>query len=101
MRPADLSPEDQSLVAACLRAASAGPFFPDWEFQTLFGVEREVVASVAGRWPAVDLSDDDVELAIIGSMNHLLGYPHGYPLAAQVGYGAEAIRAVLEKVMGR
>jgi hypothetical protein len=81
-----------------LKAAAAGPFFPDWEFQTLFGIERQVLAEVANRWPDVDPAKD-VELAVVGSMNHLLGYPHGYSLEGLVGHGPEAIRAVLGKVL--
>lgn len=100
MRPRNhLTSEDQSVILACLKAAAAGPFFPNWEFQTLFGIERQVLAEVASQWPDVDPSAEDAELAVVGSMNHLLGYPHGYSLEGTVGHGPEAIRAVLGKVL--
>jgi hypothetical protein len=47
-----ISDEDAKIIGQCLRAASDGPFFPDWEFHTLFGLEREEVAAVAASWPS-------------------------------------------------
>jgi alginate production protein len=35
----------------CLCAAAEGPFFPDWEFQLLFGLERARVAEIVARCP--------------------------------------------------
>ena len=67
---------ERTTVAECLRAAADGPFFPDWEFQTLFGLEREEVREVLARWP--DPADPEEQWqAINGAMNLLLGYPHG------------------------
>jgi len=78
MALANLTPEERKVVLECLNAAAMGPFFPDWEFQTLFGVERTDVKSVIDAWPSVDESDAIVDAAIANSMNHLLGYPHGH-----------------------
>ena len=36
-----LSAHDHKIIAEALSAAAEGPFFPDWEFHTLFGLERE------------------------------------------------------------
>lgn len=36
-----LSDGDQVLVDHFLRAAADRPFFPEWEFQTLFGLSRK------------------------------------------------------------
>lgn len=94
----NLTAEDHSLVGACLNSAANGPFFPDWEFQTLFGVEPAVVRNVAVQWPKVDPSDEDVELAVVNSLNNLLGYPHGYP-DSEIGHSAPAIRAALDKLL--
>ena len=33
--------------------------------------------TVADAWPNVDLTSENVALAINNSLNHLLGYPHG------------------------
>jgi len=79
----DLSParglnqEDTEIVGRSLRAAVSGPYFPDWEFATLFGSTRSDVEAVLLQWPRVDLDDPAVEAAVVGSLNHLLGYPHG------------------------
>jgi hypothetical protein len=71
-----LSDVDKVILGQALRAAVDGPFFPDWEFHTLFGLERSQVRAIADAWPEPDASSDDVELAVNNSLNHLLGYPH-------------------------
>jgi hypothetical protein len=72
----DLSPGERNIVLECLRAAVEGPFFPDWEFQTLFGLERKEVKEIADAWPALNERDRKIAMAINGSFNNLLGYPH-------------------------
>ncbi len=76
-----LSKTDAVTIGQCLRAAADGPFFPDWEFQTLFGLSRDDVRCVAEAWPRVDLSSEVVKLAVNNSLNNLLGYPHGESVA--------------------
>ena len=73
----NLTPNESAIVLECVRASAVGPFFPDWEFSTLFGLERSQVGEVASAWPNVDDTDPNVEAAINGSLNNLLGYPHG------------------------
>lgn len=72
-----LSKDDIALVAVCLLAAEQGPFFPDWEFQTLFGIERSELADVRRRWPSVDLGDEQVKCAVMNSISMLIIYPLG------------------------
>ena len=72
-----ISDSDKALIGQVLRAAAVGPFFPDWEFHTLFGLTREEVRSVADAWPNVDLGSTDVARAVNNALNNLLGYPHG------------------------
>jgi len=62
------------VIGECLDAAATGPFFPDWEFQTLFGLDREEVRRIASDWPTVD---SDTWVAVANSLGNLLGYPHG------------------------
>jgi hypothetical protein len=71
------SEEDQEIIAECLKAAVEGPFFPDWEFSTLFGLERAEVAEISRTWPNVDESDERVDLAVNNALGNLAGYPHG------------------------
>ena len=68
---------DSALVGRCLTAAVDGPFFPEWEFATLFGLSRAEARSVAHAWPEVDPSNARVGLAVHNALNNLLGYPHG------------------------
>jgi hypothetical protein len=74
----DLSAEERQVVFECLRATVSGPFFPDWEFHTLFGIERSDMKAIVDAWPAIDDSSENVSLAINNSLNNLLGYPHGH-----------------------
>jgi hypothetical protein len=73
---AAVSADDRDIMKACLRAAADGPFFPDWEFHTLFGMERSEVREVLSSWP--DGSDAQLQFtAVNNAFNNLLGYPHG------------------------
>lgn len=83
MGSSNLTNEEREIVAACLRAAAEGPFFPDCEFSTIFGITRAEVKAVADHYPTVDedddeaTGDDDSWIAINNSFVNLLGYPHG------------------------
>jgi hypothetical protein len=68
---------DRQVIGECLTAAAEGPFFPDWEFHTLFGLYRWEVEEIAAAWPHVSDADERVALAINNSMGNLLGYPSG------------------------
>lgn len=72
-----LSAKEQELVRQCIRASVEGPFFPEEEFSTIFGVTRSEAAEVLSQWPKVDESNDVVHMTINNSLNNLLGYPHG------------------------
>jgi hypothetical protein len=72
-----LSVAEKQVVFDCLRASLEGPFFPDWEFHTLFGLERSKFADIVSKCPNVDDGDEEVSLAINNSFANLLGYPHG------------------------
>ena len=70
-----LTDREADIVRAALRASVEGPFFPDWEFQTLMGVERDEMRSVLDAWPQV--TDAEIaDLAINNAFNNLIGYPH-------------------------
>jgi hypothetical protein len=68
---------DFSVLKECLRASADGPFFPDWEFNTLFGLERDQIRSIAEAFNESCPLSADVDLAIHNSLGNLLGYPHG------------------------
>src|SRR5580700_10830682 len=71
-----LSQRESKVIGEILRAAADGPFFPDWEFHTLFGLSREQVRGIADEWPLPITAPDIVVLAINNSINNLLAYPH-------------------------
>ena len=75
MSLANLNEREREVVRECLRAAAEGPFFPEWEFETIFGLKRDEVRQVLLSWPKLDESDDSVVRAINNSFNNLLGYP--------------------------
>ena len=81
-----LSDADKALVGQALRAAVDGPFFPEWEFHTLFGLTRSEIRAIADAWPNVDLTSSDVALAANNALNNLLGYPHGQDSARPNGF---------------
>jgi hypothetical protein len=72
---ANLDDKERDVVRECLRAAADGPFFPDWEFSIIFGLERSEVKAVLLSWPDLDETDENVTVAISNSINNLLGYP--------------------------
>src|SRR5215510_4450289 len=99
----DLTAAEQKAVLECPRAAATGPFFPEWEFQTLFGVNRSEVKAIVDAWPNIDETTVRVSLAISNSMNNLLGYPHGCDRewSQYISVGPEEVTRILEKWRGR
>jgi crotonobetainyl-CoA:carnitine CoA-transferase CaiB-like acyl-CoA transferase len=98
-----LDPDDVAVVAACLQASDEGPFFPDWEFQTLFGVERSELRRVRMRWPNVSLTEETVYVSVMNSVCHLLVYPHGEEeaLLRYVPEGRDRIQRLGHKLNAR
>ena len=71
-----LDSHELQLVRRCLEAAASGRFFPDWEFETLFGLSRSEVRAVAARWPQ-NAAEPTTEVAVLNAVANLYGYPHG------------------------
>jgi hypothetical protein len=61
----------QSLIAAAY-----GPFFDDWEFHSLFGLDRAKVKSIADSFSPDTPISGDVALALNNAKGNLFGYPH-------------------------
>ncbi len=72
-----LTQGDLEVIKECLVAAVDGPFFPDWEFSIIFGVDRSEVGDVLAKWPDLDWQRETVRMAVGNAFNNLLGYPHG------------------------
>jgi hypothetical protein len=96
-----LAESDLNTVKECLRASVEGDFFPDWEFETLFGVSRETVRTVYNEWPTGTVSEDDVGCAVVGALNNLLGYPHGKEndWAKYISVPPESVRDTLDRLI--
>ena len=92
-----LSKDDLEIVGQCLTAAVDGPFFPDWEFSVLFGLERTEVASVTRAWPDVSDEDEIAERAVNNALANLAGYPHGEDLRRFVSVDAARLFEILQK----
>jgi len=72
----DLSEDEKNIVFECLKASAEGPFFPEWEFHLLFGINREDIVQILSQLPDIDEQNEKVVLAVNNSMNNLTGYPH-------------------------
>jgi hypothetical protein len=96
-----LSERELNIVKQCLRAAVEGQFFPDWEFETLFGIDRSIVKQAFEQWPFGLMSVEDVGSAAIGSLNNLLGYPHRNENEWNdfISVPPEEVRLVLERLL--
>jgi len=101
-KPIDvLSQEDVQIIRECLSAAEKEGFFPEWEFETLFGISRSKVSAVLAKWPDVDVYDPDVSAAIVGALNHLLGYPHAQDdlWNKYISVGPDGVRSTLDHLL--
>jgi len=96
-----LTSEERDVIRRAIDASVNGPHFPDWEFQTLFGVTRTEAAAVLVRFPHLQAGDEADYLTVYNAIANLLGYPHGgwQNLEAR-GLSAESIRAVSRALRG-
>jgi len=84
MSKQNLSDDEIKVIKECIKASAYGPFFihegakddPYWEIHPLFGLTIDELRTLADALPNLDLEDENVNLAINNSINHLLGYPH-------------------------
>ena len=95
-----LPEKEKEILLECLRASLHGPFFPDWEFQTLFGIERSTLAIIESNWPNIDLNDQDTYLSIHNSLLNLWGYPHRQEEVwdQYISASVDEINKLLEKI---
>ena len=87
----NLSDPEREIIRRCVQAAAEGPYFPDREFATIFGVSRDEVRAVLRSWPSVDETSETVTLSINNALNNLTGYPHRLDgqLVADIGVDRE------------
>lgn len=68
---------EKDVARKCLIVSLDRNFFPDWEFQTLFGLSKKEVAEIVENWDHTDINSEAVQLAVNNAFGNLLGYPHG------------------------
>jgi hypothetical protein len=96
----EMSARELQISREAPTASVAGPFFEDWEFQTLFGLERDDVQAILDDWPG----GKDVQLqfdAVHRALNNLVGYPHGVRAAAWSAWlsaGKNEMKILLDKI---
>ncbi len=71
-----LSLGEIQVLRECLLASALGPFFPEWEFQTLFGLHRRDVLRIGEAWPTLIEPLENIGKAVNNACNYLLFYPH-------------------------
>ena len=92
-----LSSDEMRIIGECLAAAVEGPYFPDWEFRTLFGLGRAEVAGVLRSWPTAPGEDETADLAVNNALLNLASYPHGEDLGRFVSATPERLLEILAK----
>lgn len=96
-----LTPDETDVIRRAIDAAVNGPFFPDWEFQTLFGVTREEAAASLARFPNLMAENETDYLTVHNSIANLLGYPHGQAAELEArGLSSVAIRSASRSLEG-
>jgi len=95
-----LSAAERAVLDACFRETTEGPYFPDWEFPTLFGVTRDKVRASRRHWAAGKAERQDHVIAS-QVLNNLISYPHGLAkqLSATVGGSVEELSLLRDKLM--
>lgn len=67
--------QDNQIILDCLNAAAKGPFFPEWEFSSLMGMDKAAFTEIATQWPNVDMDAEIVRTAVSNALLNLSGYP--------------------------
>jgi hypothetical protein len=95
-----LSEAEERVVSECLSAAAAGSFFEDAEFETVLGVTRHEMKSVARDWPAVDFLDEVVQACVHAALLNVVAYPHhvtGSEWARHISVPPDEVHRILRK----
>lgn len=59
-----------------MKAAKDGPFFPDWEFETLFSFTRDGLGEMIAAWPDLSHLGSDAQDILVSIVNMFTLYPH-------------------------
>jgi hypothetical protein len=92
-----LTERNHEIIGQCLRAAADGPFFPDWEFHTLFGLDRTHFRTLAQSYAPADSVPVHLGIAVNNSLNNFLGYP--IDCASELAAWVSASRQEIEQTL--
>lgn len=94
-----LNSRETEIVNRALTAIVEGPFFPDWEFQTLFGVVRERMREELAKNPRSPEWADVHSSYVNSALFFLTTYPikNKEPLAA-FGVDLLEVAAIMKKL---
>jgi hypothetical protein len=70
-----LDDREKDIVRRALLAAADGPFFPDWEFRTLFGVDRAEIRETAAEHPVLSSTNQVHMCSVNNALFMLATYP--------------------------
>lgn len=68
--------EEKNILKNSIKAAIDGPFFPEWEFQTLLGVYRKELKDFYDNWNNRYFMSQEPLLKITSVLGMLISYPH-------------------------
>ena len=77
MNIAKLTDDEICIVKECLKASLDGPFFPDWEYETLIGAKKSEIEKIIQGLPNIHENKYDITQVICSCLGNLIGYPHG------------------------
>lgn len=73
----DLSKDEKKFLDRCLLLAIEGDFFPDWEFSSLVGVDRDYISQNIEKTSYSQGQDYEFRALALACIGNLLSYPHG------------------------
>ena len=94
----DLSDEEKSVIKQCLALCTKDDIFPNWEFDTLFGVSKPIFEDIASKWQDVNFEDESTNGIVVNSLTWLLIYPHGYDIEKKENISSEVLKSLLHKI---
>lgn len=72
----DCSKNELDIIKKCLLVCFDEEIFPDYIFHTIFGIDRKVYSILIHQFPEIDLRNASMRLAVMNSINNILGCPH-------------------------
>jgi hypothetical protein len=93
-----LDNREREIIRCALIAIVEGPFFPDWEFQTLFGVDRSEMRDALAKFPALSTLNSIPSFSVNNALFFLTTYPikDEKPLS-DYGVDLKEVAALLKK----